>query len=538
MADQTTKSDKKAAAASSNEDRWRSGRARFNLLGFWRGRNREWYFSGQQQGEDVLLVVRKHWWFLVRPALPLLGCTFALIVLIWAAIALPVLGPIWYLLEAAAFVGMLVTAGWFAYKDLIVWWYDTYIITNKRIINAHGLLKPTRQQTPLDKVEQVGLDINRLLGLLLGFGTVHIYLENSDFYIKDVPGPRRVRNAIVGITEEIAAAKKKGGPPPPKPKDPTILSVLETLAKEKPVNKLPDADADLPPLRNSERFRGPRRTFGGILRIPCNVRYVAGEYTVKYIQRSQYVLLRNLLIPILLLVVLFPLAILLPSLGLVPPVLLTSWWFGALFLLIGILISMGLIYSNYADDVYIITNQRVIDIQRFFIFFSEKHEETEYKNIRSIKVEVENVVARFLDVGDVRIETLGSNSDIILSSVDHPFVVQDEISGFGAHKGKMDAASKENKEKKELYKWFSTVVTTLEETAKSRGTPILHEKDLLSAMSCAQELGFDVVVSGEAIDNPHIPPGCVVRQSPPPGTVMDKGSKIEVVLSRRPVPVD
>lgn len=543
MADKTDPSNKKATPSHPNE-RWRSGRSRFNLLKFRQGRNKEWYFSGQEEGEIIRLVVRRHWWFLVQPALPLLACTAALFLIIWAAVVFPNGGGIWLLLEGIAFLGMLVTGLWFAYKDLITWWWETYIITNKRIINSRGLLEPTRQQTGLDKVQQVGLDINRLLGLILGFGTIHVYLAGGDFYIRDVPHPSRVRDAILGIKEEISAGKKKEDPPP-KPKDPDILAALDKLSKEKPVPKLPDADEHLPPLRNSERFLGPRRTFGGPLRIPCNVRYASGEYTVKYVQRSQYVLLRNLSLPILLLVLVFPVAILVPSLGYVPDVLLGYWWSVSIFVVVALLISMGLIYSNYVDDVYIFTNRRVIDIERFFIFFSEKHDETEYKNIREIKVRVGSILERFLDVGDVFIETPGKNPDITLSKVDHPFVLQDEIRAIGSNKEKADAATKENKEKKNLYEWFSTVVKTLEDTATSRGhdinlsrAPDLRDKDFLDAMASAQECGLDVIVSGEAIDNPHVPPGCVVQQSPPHGTIMEKKSKIEVVLSRRPVPVD
>jgi hypothetical protein len=539
MADKTTPSNNKAAS----QERWRSGRPRWDLLRFWQGRNREWHFSGQEEGEEVRLVVRRHWWFLVQPALPLIGCTLALFLLIWAAIVYPAVGAFWYLLEGAAFVGMLITGGWFAYKDLVAWWYETYIITSKRIINARGLLEPTRQQTGIEKVQQVGLDVNRVLGLFLGFGTIHVYLTGGDFYIRDVPNPSRVRDAIVGIKDQIASTKKKDEPAP-KPQDPEIVAVLEKLAKEKPVPKLPDADENLPPLRNAERFRGPRRTFGGILRVPCNVRYVSGEYTVKYIQRSQYVLLRNMSLPLLLLVLVFPVTILLPSLGYVPEVVLGYWWVGSIFVIAALLISMGLIYSNYVDDVYILTNRRVIDIQRFFIFFFEKHQETEYKTIRDVKVKVGSVIERFLDVGDVFIETPGNSPDIVLSKVDHPFVLQDEISGIRTHKEKADAASKENNEKKNLHNWFSQVIIELEKAATTRGhninlskgAPDLRDEDLLEAMTHAQEYGLNVVVSGEAIDNPHIPPGRVVQQNPPPGTVMEQGSKIEVVLSRRPVP--
>src|SRR5215467_9064334 len=78
------------------DDLWRSGRARWGIQNFQRGRDKRWHFSGQGKDETVKMVARKHWLFLIRPALPLLGSVIALFGVLALHVRMPpALHPLW-----------------------------------------------------------------------------------------------------------------------------------------------------------------------------------------------------------------------------------------------------------------------------------------------------------------------------------------------------------------------------------------------------------------------------------------------------------
>ncbi len=512
----------------SNVDPSRSRRSRFGWQQLRIGRDMRWHFPGQQADEVVRMVVRKHKLFLLLPALPLLGSFILLsLILLGAASYRNPLIP-WPFFEILAVVLIIGTAIWFIYRDLSRWYLEVYIITNKRIINSRGLLEPVRQATSIESIRQVKVDYDLILDVWLHFGYVRVYLVGGNLVMSRVPEPKRVKELLDDLIQGVQAAKPKEEKPPVPP-NPEVAAVIESLAKPREAPKLENADASLP-IRRREGRLGPRRTFGGILNIPAEIHYTADEFTVRYIQRSRYVLFTHLFLPVLALLIALPMAVYLPMADTLANANLGLWWLVMSLVVLGLLITIFFIYTNYVDDVYILTNKRIIDIERRYLFLYEMRTEVDYKNIRDIKVKIPNVVQRLFDVGNVNIEVVGSPG-IILPTVDHPFFLQDKIFEIQKYKEKTAEVKKINDEKKELQMWFGKLTTTLIETTQLKGAPALVGKDLLEAMEVAGEFGFHVSVSDEDTSNPDVPSGRVMHQSPPPGTAINPGGEIQVVLS-------
>ena len=515
------------APQQAQDDAWRPRRVHGGFRQLRRGRDKQLHFIGQEPDEVVRKVVRRHVWFLIRAALPFAGLLLLLIILLAVYIGQPALRPLWLFLILIVSVLVLFTGAYAVYKDVIRWWLDVDIITNKRILTWRGFLQQTRQETGLDRVQQVGVDRETPLSFLASYGTLHVYLVGGRLDIKDVPNPKAIRDAILGVTEEYKTAKPVK-PKLPRPADPELDEVLSKLAKKEELPTLPDADAKYVNRRRPDQRRGPLRTFGGPLRIPCDVHYESDEFTVMYIQRSRYVLGMRLILPILLLLVALVALIYLPQFALI-----------SVIAVLVLIIFMLLLIINYIDDVFILTNKRIIDIERKFVFFFEARDETEYRSIRDIRVQMSNIFEFLLGYGDVYVETPGSSPDISLTHVDHPFFIQDKIYAIKGHKEKVDKIKTSNERKDQLDEWFSSVLTVLEKQMVNRGVPNLQKLDLWTAAERAEEFGMKVVPIGEDASFPQIEAGKIVKQYPPAGAVIhvdpdtDERPQIRVVLSKR-----
>ena len=484
---------------------WLPVRTHAVLRRFKRGPGKTKSFFGQQKDETLRRVVHEHPIFYLRAGLPFLLSLIFLSLVVWIETTNTLPGsvfPVLYLISGLFIVGSLVYGIW---RIFALWWVNVYIITNKRVLTWRGLFSPTRDETTLDKVQQVAVEQD-LRGTILSYGTVRVYLAGGkELILKNVPDPNGVRDDIEGISQSYKAVKQ-AMPPPPPPAETAMASTLGKLAKKDPLPQLPDADEKWAHLRSSTTVRGPLRRFGGPFRLKCDVHYDAEEYTVMYIPRSRHVIVIRLIIPALLLLV--------TLVGMLKAILFVIAFFV-------ILVIMGLMIINYIDDIFILTNKRVIDINRRFIFLGEQDVITTYDKISKIEVRNPNVILLALDIGNLFIETQGNNPNISIRTISHPLFVQDKIYEIKGFNEKVDKVKRTNDRKDELNEWFSEVLTTLEQRVTIRGVPNLQSLDVLTAIERANELGMEIVVISESAIHPNMGSGKVMTQIPAPGAVMN-----------------
>lgn len=90
---------------------------------------------------------------------------------------------------------------------------------------------------------------------------------------------------------------------------------------------------------------------------------------------------------------------------------------------------IGLIIYGFIDfylDVYIITDERIVDIKQNG-FFNRAISELNLNQIQDVNAEVKGIAATLLHYGNVYIQTAGEKSNFVFENIPHPYEVSKNI---------------------------------------------------------------------------------------------------------------
>ncbi len=102
------------------------------------------------------------------------------------------------------------------------------------------------------------------------------------------------------------------------------------------------------------------------------------------------------------------------------------WWLVAL-ILGAVTFWLGWHYANWANDLYIVTNEKMVDIERQPLGFSEKRREGNLDRVQNVVLRIPNFWANLFNIGNVEIQTAATDEGFTFMQVADPRGVQREI---------------------------------------------------------------------------------------------------------------
>jgi len=348
-------------------------------------------FSWLHQDEVVLSFHRRHPYLL---ALRLLLPAF----LLTLPAAFWLLGSFGRILPLAyLFLGPLAALlfMWF-YLD---WQNDYYVVTDKRVVHVEKvmLLYEERNEALLARIQNVTLVSPHALARVLGFANLVIETAGArgKMVLTALPQADRVQEEILAQVERFREEA---------PSEEALVEPQERAVVTRKRGALPLLlDYLFPRLRLEENSQVTWR-------------------------KHWYVLLRKTAGPLVLLVVVLEIGVAvalgLPLVSFLPRtsalvLSVTAASLLALFILYR--------YEDWRNDVYILTDDRIIDMEKKPLFLREERREASLAMIQDVRYLIPGVAYNLLNVGMVIIETAATEGEFTFDWVHDPRRVQEEI---------------------------------------------------------------------------------------------------------------
>ena len=369
-------------------------------------------FPGQLDDERVIIFERRHWYTIIkwirRPFILLLISSL----IVWAVTTL--LEPT-SILNLVFYCPPILSLIWLVWNALD-WENDRYIVTDKRMIHIEKkyLTREKRDEAPLVMIQDVFVDMRGLMTHLLYFGDVTIQTAGTLGTIRfwGIPKPRKAQAQILALVSQVRAAM------PAEEESQAIQDVRGIVGWPKPEPK------PLPPAAEELRWESeqPRRAqISEVIKMMFFTKQVFGE-NQKIWHKHWWALLKEMVSPVLALVILL---ILWSAASLRFDF---SLWFDVPLGISLVAISVWIIWRviDWRNDLYVITDDRAIDIEKVPLIREERRE-AGLDKIQDVRYLQEGFIAIRLDFGNVRLETAGGIEAFTFDSVPHPRQVQIEI---------------------------------------------------------------------------------------------------------------
>jgi uncharacterized membrane protein YdbT with pleckstrin-like domain len=153
-----------------------------------------------------------------------------------------------------------------------------------------------------------------------------------------------------------------------------------------------------------------------------------GESIIRVVHRNWFYILQQFVGIILALLVYFGAILFLPTLF---PDLFYGQYRSAIyffenFFLLALWIFGFMIWIDYYFDVWIITSERIVNIEQQGLF-SRKSSELRFSKIQDVTTEVDGFLGTVLNYGDVKIQTAGTDEEFLFRTISDPYKVKDII---------------------------------------------------------------------------------------------------------------
>jgi hypothetical protein len=361
------------------------------------------------------------------------------------------------LMIAVAVALFSLTWAWY----IVDWTNDYLVVTNRRIVHVerYGLIREIREEIPVQVVQDVVLQHSGLLAAMLGLADITVASIGGKLSFTHAPRPEHIQQLILDqrtrIQHESRREERKAI------RDELLKVVVPTtLVQAVELEQLvPNAQGALvlvpaPETQPAEPPPAP----SAASTIAASQAAVPGwrrrlrpaihpETPDDLIWRKHWLILaRHFIGPTIVLLMILTASITLwLATGTAP------WPLLFIVLDIGY---FGWEYGVWNGDVYILSTNRIIDIERLPLGLRSLRRESTLDRIQDIDVVVPNVIATLFDMGNVTIKTAAGGADFVFLSVPHPHTIQRDVFHRLAEFRRKEQEQERRQRFEEMAKWL------------------------------------------------------------------------------------